>query len=122
MKNKFLVLGSFRDRMKQLWSSDISVYESAKEFIKEHGPDHPIVVHLARELDIDKSIVELYAERNPKVAMDALIRVVQMNPDNAVKVVGSLREAELFMNLVEQLEEKAEKQRLREMSKDRLIY
>ena len=48
---------------------------------------------------------------NPVITMEALIRVLQSSPGIALRTFRTIREAEAFLDLIEQIAEKDEKER-----------
>ena len=50
---------------------------------------------------------------DPALAMEALIRVLQMNPGTAIKPFRTYREAEAFLAFIEQIAEQDEKEKAR---------
>ena len=56
---------------------------------------------------------------NPVITMEALIRVLQLKPGIALRTFRTVREAEAFLDLIEQIAEKEEKER--EARRNRMI-
>ena len=107
-----LVIGSFSDPARQIWSPDARAFETAQEAVEYLGTRDSYYEDFAYELKVKKEEVPAaLARMNPALTMEALIRVLQMNPGMAIRTFRTIREAEAFLDLIEQIAEKDEKER-----------
>ena len=117
---KVIVVGSFIDESHQIWAPDACIFESVEEAMEYIDENENCCYNLARELNVETRDLEEKLENiNHDVAMNALIRVLQMDSSIAIREFRTYREAENFLNLIEQIAEKKEKEKQRQ--KERLI-
>lgn len=117
-RQRSIVIGSFLDPMRQIWSPHARAFETVREAVDCLGTEDAYYDDLAYELKTKKE--ELYDALDridPVVAMEALIRVLQMNPGVAIKPFRTYREAEAFLDFIEQVAEKEEKEKARRESR-----
>lgn len=117
-KQRAIVIGSFLDPGRQLWSPNARAFETAKEAVDYLGTQDAYYDDLAYELKVKKE--ELYDALDridPVIAMEALIRVLQMNHGVVIKPFRTYREAETFLDFIEQVAEKEEKEQARRNSR-----
>ena len=117
-RQRSIVIGSFLDPMRQIWSPHARAFETVREAVDCLGTEDAYYDDLAYELKTKKE--ELYDALDridPVVAMEALIRVLQMNPGVAIKPFRTYREAEAFLDFLEQVAEKEEKEKARRESR-----
>ena len=119
-KQRSIVIGSLLDPARQIWSPNARAFESVREAVDCLGTEDPYYDDLAYELKVKKEELHDMLDRiDPVVAMEALIRVLQTNPRIAIKPFRTYREAEAFLDFIEQVAEKNEKEK--ERQKYRLI-
>ena len=119
-KPRAIVVGAFLDPIKQIWSPNAQAFETAQEAVTALGDRDSYYEDFAYELKVRKDEVPEALERtDPAFAMEALIRVLQMAPGVAVRPFRTYREAEAFLDLIEQMAEKDAKEK--EAQKRRLI-
>ena len=121
-KPRSIVIGSFIDPVRQIWSPNARAFGTVREAVDYLGMKDAYYDDLAYELRVKKE--ELYDALDridPAAAMDALIRVLQMNPGTAIKPFRTYREAEAFLDFIEQVAEKDEKEKERERRDSRLV-
>ena len=107
-----IVIGSFLDPSRQVWSPNAHAFETAKEAVEYLGKRDAYYDDLAYELKVKKEErPEALEQMNPVITMEALIRVLQMNPGMAIKTFRTIRDAEAFLNFIEQVAEKNDKER-----------
>ncbi len=105
-----IVIGSFSDAARQVWSADAQAFATAQDAVAFLGTKDPYYEDLAYELKVKKEEIPAALEQmNPVLTMEALIRVLQMNPRMAIRTFRTYREAEAFLDLIEQIAEKNEK-------------
>ncbi len=107
-KNRAIVIGSFLDSAHQIWSPNAHAFETVRDVVDFLGTKDDYFDDLAYELRESKN--ELYERLetiDPGKAMDALIRVLQMKPGLAIKPFRTFREAEAFLDLIEQVAAKS---------------
>ena len=110
-----IVIGSFSDPANQIWAPNAHAFATAKEAVEFLGTRDAYYEDFAYELKIKKEEVPAALENmNPVLTMEALISVLQMNPGMAIKTFRTFREAEVFLDFIEQLAEKNEKARERD--------
>lgn len=117
-RQRSIVIGSFLDPVRQIWSPHARAFETVREVVDCLGTEDAYYDDLAYELRVKKE--ELYDALDridPVVAMEALIRVLQMNPGVAIKPFRTYREAEAFLDFIEQVAEKEEKEKARRDSR-----
>lgn len=117
-RQRSIVIGSFLDPVRQIWSPNARAFETVREAVDCLGTEDAYYDDLAYELKTKKE--ELYDALDridPVVAMEALIRVLQMNPGVAIKPFRTYREAEAFLDFIEQVAEKEEKEKARRDSR-----
>ena len=115
-----IVVGSFSDPARQIWSPNAQAFETAQEAVEYLGTRDSYYEDFAYELNVKKEEVPDALERiNPVIAMEALIRVLQSSPGIAIRTFRTIREAESFLDLIEQIAEKEEKER--EARRNRLV-
>lgn len=111
-KQRSIVIGSFIDPVRQIWSPYARAFETAKEVVDYLGTENAYYDDLAYELKIKKEdLYDALDRMDPFVAMEAVIRVLQLNPGMAIKPFRTYREAEAFLDLIDQMAEKNEKER-----------
>lgn len=111
-KPRAIVVGSFLDPVKQIWSPHAQAFETAQEAVAALGTRESYYEDFAYELNVSKDEVPAALERlDPALAMETLIRVLQVVPGWAVRPFRTIREAEAFLDLIEQIAEKEEKRR-----------
>ena len=114
-KQMTIVIGSFSDPAHQVWSPDAHAFETAREAVDYLGPQDAYYEDLAYELKVKKEDLPAALERtDPAIAMEALVRVLQMMPGMAIRTFRTIREAEAFLDLIEQIAAKKEKERGRD--------
>ena len=107
-----IVVGSFSDPARQVWSPNAQAFETAQEAVEYLGTRDSYYEDFAYELNVKKEELPEALERmNPTITMEALIRVLQTSPGIAIRTFRTIREAESFLNLIEQIAEKDEKER-----------
>ena len=115
-----IVVGSFSDPSRQIWSPDAQAFATAKEAAEYLGTRSSYYEDFAYELNVKKEELPDALERmNPAIAMEALIRVLQSSPGVAIRTFRTIREAESFLALIEQIAEKEEKER--ETRRNRIV-
>lgn len=119
-KPRAIVVGSFIDAARQIWSPNAQAFETAQEAVDSLGTQGSYYDDFAYELKAKKEDVPAVLERmDPALAMDALIRVLQTTSGVALRTFRTIREAESFLDLIEQIAEKDEKRRA--ARQDRLV-
>ena len=117
-KQRAIVIGSFLDPVRQIWSPNARAFETAKEAVDYLGTQDPYYDDLAYELKVKKEELHDALDRiDPVIAMEALIRVLQLNPGAVIKPFRTYREAETFLDFIEQVAEKDEKEKARRNSR-----
>ncbi len=107
-----IVVGSFSDPARQVWSPNAQAFETAQEAVEYLGTRDSYYEDFAYELNVKKEeLPDTLARMNPVIAMEALIRVLQSSPGIAIRTFRTIREAESFLDLIEQIAEKEEKER-----------
>ena len=87
-------------------------FETAQEAVDYLGTQDSYYEDFAYELKVKKEDVpDALARMNPALTMEALIRVLQSSPGIALRTFRTIREAESFLDLIEQIAEKDEKER-----------
>ena len=122
-KPRSIVIGSFLDPVRQIWSPNARAFETVRDVVDYLGMKDAYYDDLAYELRVKKE--ELYDALDridPALAMEALIRVLQMNPGTAIKPFRTYREAEAFLAFIEQIAEQDEKEDLPDQQKDRRVF
>ena len=115
-----IVVGSFSDPARQIWSPNAQAFETAQEAVEYLGTRDSYYEDLAYELNVKKEeLIDALARMNPVITMEALIRVLQSSPGIAIRTFRTIREAESFLDLIEQIAEKEEKER--EARRNRLV-
>ena len=115
-----IVVGSFSDPARQIWSPNAQAFETAREAVEYLGTRSSYYEDFAYELNVKKEELPDALERmNPTIAMEALIRVLQSSPGVAIRTFRTIREAESFLALIEQIAEKEEKER--EIRRNRMV-
>ena len=115
-----IVVGSFSDPARQVWSPNAQAFETAQEAVEYLGTRDSYYEDFAYELNVKKEeLPETLARMNPVIAMEALIRVLQSSPGIAIRTFRTIREAESFLDLIEQIAEKEEKER--EARRNRMV-
>ena len=113
-KPRSIVIGSFLDPVRQIWSPNARAFETVRDVVDYLGMKDAYYDDLAYELRVKKE--ELYDALDridPALAMEALIRVLQMNPGTAIKPFRTYREAEAFLAFIEQIAEQDEQEKAR---------
>ena len=111
-KQLSIVIGTFSDPVNQVWSPDAHAFETAQEAVAFLGTKDIYYEDLAYELKVKKEELPDALERmDPFITMEALVRVLQMKPGMAVRTFRTIREADSFLDLIEQIAEKEEKER-----------
>ncbi|MBR1760830.1 MAG: hypothetical protein IJ812_07375 [Schwartzia sp.] len=114
-KKMSIVIGSFSDPANQIWAPNAHAFETAQEAVNYLGSRDAYYEDFAYELKVKKEDLPAALERtDPAIAMEALVRVLQMNPGMAIRTFRTIREAEAFLDLIEQIAEKKEKERGRD--------
>lgn len=109
-----IVIGSFNDPARQIWSPNAYAFATAKEAVEYLGARDAYYDDLAYELKVKREeLPDALEQMNPVITMEALIRVLQTSPGIAIKTFRTIREAEAFLNFIEQVAEKDEKERTR---------
>lgn len=107
-----IVIGTFSDAAHQVWSADAHAFATAKDAVAYLGTADSYYEDFAYELKVKKDEVPAALEQmNPVITMEALVRVLQMNPGMAIRTFRTYREAEAFLDLIEQIAEKNDKTR-----------
>ena len=107
-----IVIGSFSDPARQIWPPDAMAFAAAQEAVAYLGDRSSYYEDFAYELKVKKEEVpDALAQMNPVITMEALIRVLQSSPGIALRTFRTIREAEAFLDLIEQIAEKDEKER-----------
>ena len=115
-----IVIGSFSDPARKIWSPNAMAFETARDAVEYLGTKDSYYEDFAYELKVKKEEVPEALERmNPAITMDALVRVLQSSPGIAIRTFRTIRDAESFLDLIEQIAEKDEKERA--MRQDRLV-
>lgn len=115
-----IVVGSFSDPARQIWSPNAQAFETAQEAVEYLGTRDSYYEDLAYELNVKKEeLIDALARMNPVITMEALIRVLQSSPGIAIRTFRTIREAESFLDLIEQIAEKEEKER--EARRNRIV-
>ncbi len=115
-----IVVGSFSDPARQVWSPNAQAFETAQEAVEYLGTRDSYYEDFAYELNVKKEeLPDTLARMNPVIAMEALIRVLQSSPGIAIRTFRTIREAESFLDLIEQIAEKEEKER--EARRNRMV-
>ena len=115
-----IVVGSFSDPARQIWSPNAQAFETAQEAVEYLGTRDSYYEDFAYELNVKKEeLIDALERMNPVIAMEALIRVLQSSPGIAIRTFRTIREAESFLDLIEQIAEKEEKDR--EARRNRLV-
>ena len=115
-----IVVGSFSDPARQIWSPNAQAFETAQEAVEYLGTRDSYYEDLAYELNVKKEeLIDALERMNPVITMEALIRVLQSSPGIAIRTFRTIREAESFLDLIEQIAEKEEKER--EARRNRLV-
>ena len=115
-----IVVGSFSDPARQVWSPNAQAFETAQEAVEYLGTRDSYYEDFAYELNVKKEeLPDALARMNPVIAMEALIRVLQSSPGIAIRTFRTIREAESFLDLIEQIAEKEEKER--EARRNRMV-
>ena len=87
-------------------------FATAQEAVAYLGDRSSYYEDFAYELKVKKEEVpDALAQMNPVITMEALIRVLQSSPGIALRTFRTIREAEAFLDLIEQIAEKDEKER-----------
>ena len=107
-----IVVGSFLNPAKQIWSPDAQAFATAQEAVASLGAQGSYYEDFAYELKVrQEQVPEALESIDPALAMEALIRALQMVPGLAVRPFRTYREAEAFLALIEQVAEKDRKER-----------
>ena len=115
-----IVVGSFSDPARQVWSPNAQAFETAQEAVEYLGTRDSYYEDFAYELNVKKEeLPDALARMNPVIAMEALIRVLQSSPGIAIRTFRTISEAESFLDLIEQIAEKEEKER--EARRNRMV-
>lgn len=105
-----IVIGTFSDAARQVWSANAHAFATAQEAVDYLGTRDAYYDDLAYELKVKHEEVPDALERmDPVVTMEALIRVLQMNTGMAIRKFRTYREAEAFLDLIEQIAAKNER-------------
>ena len=113
-KPQAIVIGSFNDPARQIWAPDAHAFATAQEAVAFLGTQDAYYEDLAYELKVKREeLPDALEQMSPVITMEALIRVLQMNPGMAIKTFRTIRDAEAFLDFIEQVAEKNDKERAR---------
>ena len=113
-----IVVGSFNDPARQIWSPHAQAFATAQEAVTYLGTRDSYYEDFAYELKVKREDVpDALARMDPVITMEALIRVLQSSPGIALRTFRTIREAESFLDLIEQIAEKDEKERAARQSR-----
>lgn len=100
-----LVVGTFVNREQHIWSETTKAYDSVKAVIADLGTEDSYFVHLADELHIRPEKLLAYLEKHDSAReMWALIKVLVVRPELAIKPFTKFRDAQSFLVLLEQMD------------------
>jgi len=111
-KQKAIVIGSMMDPAKQIWSPNAHAFETAKDAVEYLGTEDSYYEDLAYELRVKpEELPDALDRMDPVRTMEALIRVLQMHPGISIKAFSRFRDAEAFLDFIEQMALQYEKER-----------
>ena len=104
-KYRALVVGSMVNREQRIWSEATKAYDSVKAVVAALGTENSYFVNLADELRVPQEKLLTYLEKHDSVReMRALIKVLVVRPDIAIKPFVKFRDAQSFITLLEQMD------------------
>ena len=107
-----IVVGNFIDPARQVWSPNANAFDSFVEAIETLGTKDSYFDDLAYELHTTRGELEKNIESVDNVSgLNALVQVLQTKPNVAVRTFRTIREANSFLDLIEQMAEKREKEK-----------
>ena len=113
-KPKAIVIGTFADASGKVWSPNAEAFDSVLDALDYLGNNKRVLEDLAYELNVPYGeILEKLETFDQDKAMTALVEVLQGVQDIAVKAFRNIHEANTFVALVEQLDEKRKKEQNR---------